>query len=105
MAVWFLAWRRGASRALRGPLTAACLLVALQGSIGLIQYYTNLPAGVVWVHASLPAALWGVLVWSWMAAGAPAPAGLGVVGHLEHEQVLEGVDVAGAELGHAPVRQ
>jgi heme a synthase len=104
VAVWFLAWRRGGSRALRWPLTAACVLVALQGIVGLIQYYTNLPAGVVWVHASLPAALWGVLVWSWMAAGVPAPAGLGA-GQLEPEQVLEGVDVARAELGHAPVRQ
>ena len=42
--------------------------------IGLIQYHTNLPAGVVFVHASLPAALWGVLIWSWLAAGRVQPA-------------------------------
>lgn len=75
VAVWFLARRRGADASLRRSLTAACLLVALQGIVGLIQYHTNLPAGVVWVHASLPAALWGVLIWSWLAAGHPARAG------------------------------
>jgi cytochrome c oxidase assembly protein subunit 15 len=69
IAVWLLAWRRGAPGRLRRPLTAVCLLLGAQGSIGLWQYYTNLPAGVVWLHASIPAALWGVLVWSWLAAG------------------------------------
>jgi heme a synthase len=74
VAAWFVARRRRAGRELRRSLTAAALLVALQGVIGLIQYHTNLPAGVVWVHASLPAALWAVLVWSWLAAGRLAPA-------------------------------
>jgi heme A synthase len=74
VAVWFLARRRHAGPQLKGSLTAACLLVALQGAVGLIQYHTNLPAGVVWIHASIPAALWGVLIWSWMAAGRIQPA-------------------------------
>jgi cytochrome c oxidase assembly protein subunit 15 len=74
VALWFLARHRGAPAALRRTLTGACLLVALQGIVGLIQYHTNLPAGVVWVHASLPAALWGLLVWSWLAAGHLRPA-------------------------------
>jgi cytochrome c oxidase assembly protein subunit 15 len=72
--VWLLARRRGAAPALRRTLTAACLLLGLQGAIGLWQYHANLPAGVVWVHASLPAALWAVLVWAWLAAGRPAAA-------------------------------
>jgi cytochrome c oxidase assembly protein subunit 15 len=71
IAVWLLARRRGASRPLWRSLTAVCVLLGLQGAIGLWQYHTNLPAGVVWLHASLPAALWGVLVWSWLAAGRP----------------------------------
>ena len=81
IAVWLIARRRGASATLRRSLTAVCLLLGAQGAIGLWQYHTNLPAGVVWVHASLPAALWGMLVWSWLAAGrptrepVPAPAG------------------------------
>jgi hypothetical protein len=40
----------------------------------LIQYHNALPAEVVWVHASLPAVLWTVLVWSWVAAGSLAVA-------------------------------
>jgi cytochrome c oxidase assembly protein subunit 15 len=75
--VWLLARRRSAAAPLQRSLTAICLLLGAQGAIGLWQYYTNLPAGVVWLHASLPAALWGLLVWSWLAAGRPvaAPAG------------------------------
>jgi hypothetical protein len=53
-------------------LTAVCLLLAAQGIVGLIQYHNALPAAVVWVHASLPAVMWVVLVWSWMAAGSLA---------------------------------
>jgi cytochrome c oxidase assembly protein subunit 15 len=71
IAVWLIARRRRANGPLQRSLTAVCLLIGLQGAIGLWQYHTNLPAGVVWVHASLPAALWGVLVWSWLAAGRP----------------------------------
>jgi cytochrome c oxidase assembly protein subunit 15 len=69
IATWVLARRRGAGAQLRRSLTAVCLLLGVQGVIGLIQYHTNLPAGIVWIHASLPAALWAVLVWSWLAAG------------------------------------
>jgi cytochrome c oxidase assembly protein subunit 15 len=76
IAVWALALRRRAHAALQRSLTATCVLIGLQGAIGLWQYHTNLPAGVVWVHASLPAALWGVLVWCWLAAGRAAPAGV-----------------------------
>jgi len=62
-------------------LTAVCVLMAVQGVVGLVQYHNALPAEVVWVHASLPAVLWTTLVWSWVAAGSliaaatgPAPA-------------------------------
>jgi hypothetical protein len=50
------------------------VLLAIQGIVGLIQYHNALPAEVVWVHASLPAVLWTVLVWSWVAAGSLAVA-------------------------------
>jgi cytochrome c oxidase assembly protein subunit 15 len=73
IAVWLLARRRRANASLQRSLTAVCLLLGLQGAIGLWQYHSGLPAGVVWVHASLPAAMWGVLVWSWLAAGRPDP--------------------------------
>ena len=51
------------------PLTVVCVLMAVQGILGLVQYHNALPAEVVWVHASLPAVLWAALVWSWAAAG------------------------------------
>ncbi len=69
--LWLLARLRRAGAQLQRSLTAVCLLLAAQGAIGLWQYHTGLPAGVVWLHASLPAALWGTLVWSWLAAGRP----------------------------------
>jgi cytochrome c oxidase assembly protein subunit 15 len=71
IALWGFARVRGASARLLRPLTAVCLLLGAQGVVGLIQYYNALPAEVVWVHASLPAMLWVLLVWSWHAAGPP----------------------------------
>jgi cytochrome c oxidase assembly protein subunit 15 len=70
--LWLLARARRASPELRRALTGVCLLMGLQGVIGLWQYHTHLPAEIVWVHASLPAVLWTLLVWSWLAAGRPA---------------------------------
>jgi cytochrome c oxidase assembly protein subunit 15 len=78
VALWSFARARGVRGTLMALLTAVCLLIAAQGIVGLIQYHNALPAGVVWVHASLPAVLWVMLVWSWLAAApardvAPAP--------------------------------
>jgi len=81
VALWgFALYRRAGAQVMRA-LTAVCLLMAVQGIVGLVQYHNALPAEVVWVHASLPAVLWTVLVWSWVAAGSlaavaagPAPA-------------------------------
>jgi heme a synthase len=78
--LWGVARHRKAGPTLMRALTAVCLLLAVQGIVGLIQYHNALPAEIVWVHASLPAVLWTVLVWSWAAAGSlavsaePAPA-------------------------------
>ena len=69
IALWAFARARGVRGTLMLTLTAVCLLIGAQGVVGLIQYYNALPAGVVWVHASLPAVLWVTLVWSWAAAG------------------------------------
>jgi heme a synthase len=72
--LWGVAIQRKAGAALIRALTAVCLLIAIQGIVGLIQYHNALPAEVVWVHASLPAVLWTTLVWSWVAAGSPVVA-------------------------------
>jgi heme a synthase len=78
--VWALARLRGAGPVLTRALAGVCVLMAVQGIVGLVQYHNALPAEVVWVHASLPAVLWTLLVWSWAAAGslaavATSPAG------------------------------
>jgi heme a synthase len=67
--LWAVARYRRVGGALMRSLTAVCLLMATQGIVGLVQYHNALPAEVVWVHASLPAIMWVVLVWSWTAAG------------------------------------
>ena len=70
--LWAFALHRRAGAVLMRALTAVCLLLAAQGIVGLFQYHNALPAELVWIHASLPAVLWTVLVWSWVAAGSLA---------------------------------
>ncbi|MDP1847569.1 MAG: COX15/CtaA family protein [Solirubrobacteraceae bacterium] len=67
--LWLLARRRGVSREDRQPLTVLCWLLAAQGVIGIVQYRLELPAELVWVHASLAAATWVAVVWTLVAAG------------------------------------
>src|SRR5271170_1226708 len=43
VAIWWLARRRSASAHVRRPLTILCVLLALQGFVGLDQYETHLP--------------------------------------------------------------
>src|SRR4051812_9693019 len=79
--VWFLLRRPGAdSRALR-PLTLVIGLLALQGALGGIQWWLELPAGIVWVHVSIATCNWLAMLWTVASAGrleprnatAPAP--------------------------------
>jgi cytochrome c oxidase assembly protein subunit 15 len=73
VAVWFLARRRAAPAGVRRPLTALCVLIALQGVVGLDQYKTHLPTGLVWVHVALASVAWLAALWAACAAGiAPA---------------------------------
>jgi len=74
VALWLLVWRRGVSE-LRAPLTAVCLVVAVAGAIGTLQYHVlAYPAWVVWLHVTVVTVLWGTLVWLLLAAGRPARA-------------------------------
>ena len=68
---WFLARRRGADRELRVRLTRICLLMALQGVIGIVQYRLKLPSEIVWVHVSTATLLWVGIVLAAMQAGSP----------------------------------
>jgi heme a synthase len=67
--VWLLARQRKADPALRGALTALCVLVALQGAVGLDQYETHLPTQLVWVHVALACGCWLACLWATCAAG------------------------------------
>ncbi|HEX4465778.1 MAG TPA: COX15/CtaA family protein [Solirubrobacteraceae bacterium] len=73
VALWWLARRRDAPPAVRRPLTALCVLLALQGIVGLDQYETHLPTELVWVHVGLACCAWLSVLWAACAAG-PLPA-------------------------------
>jgi heme a synthase len=70
VAIWWLARRRQASVGVQRPLTVLCLLLALQGAVGLDQYFTHLPTELVWVHVGLACGAWLAALWAACAAGA-----------------------------------
>jgi cytochrome c oxidase assembly protein subunit 15 len=73
--LWFFARRRGAGADLRRPLTFVCVLVAIAGLIGNLQYHQlDYPAALIWSHVTVATLLWNSLVWAFLAAGRPAPA-------------------------------
>jgi cytochrome c oxidase assembly protein subunit 15 len=70
LAVWWLARsRRAADPILRRALTVLCVLIALQGIVGLDQYETHLPSELVWVHVGLASLTWIATLWAACAAG------------------------------------
>jgi cytochrome c oxidase assembly protein subunit 15 len=74
LAVWWLARSRRAPRpAVQRPLTVLCVLIALQGIVGLDQYKTHLPTELVWVHVGLACLAWLATLWAAHAAGPLAP--------------------------------
>jgi heme a synthase len=75
LAVWWLARVRTAPTLVRRSLTALCLLLALQGAVGLDQYATHLPTELVWVHVGLACGAWLAALWAACAAGTLAPRG------------------------------
>ena len=73
VAVWFLARRLAAPQRIRRPLTVLCVLLALQGVVGLDQYETHLPTELVWVHVGLASLTWLSVLWAACAVGRLAP--------------------------------
>src|SRR5919108_2498126 len=71
VATWWLARRRGADVHLRLRLTRICLLMALQGVIGIVQYRLKLPAEIVWVHVATATLVWVGIVLAAMQVGSP----------------------------------
>src|SRR6202035_4653799 len=75
LAVWWLARVRAAPPVVRRSLTALCVLLALQGAVGLDQYATHLPTELVWVHVGLACAAWLAALLAACGAGTLAPRG------------------------------
>jgi cytochrome c oxidase assembly protein subunit 15 len=78
LAIWWLARRREAEPVVQRSLTVLCVLLALQGIVGLDQYETHLPTELVWVHVGLACGAWLAAVWGACAAGALAPRGVAI---------------------------
>ncbi len=60
---WWLVRRRAADRTLLRQATALCILIALQGLVGAVQYETHLPTELVWVHVALATFTWLATLW------------------------------------------
>jgi heme a synthase len=69
---WWLA-RRNGDALVRRSTTVLCVLIALQGLVGLDQYKTHLPTELVWVHVSLAALTWVTVLWTAFAVGRVRP--------------------------------
>jgi cytochrome c oxidase assembly protein subunit 15 len=50
-----------------------CVLIALQGVVGAVQYETHLPSELVWVHVALASLSWLCVLWAIAAIGRPQP--------------------------------
>jgi heme a synthase len=78
--VWFLLHRPGGDRRALKPLTVVLALLALQGAIGGIQWWLELPGEIVWVHVAVATCNWLAMLWTVATAGrleprdAPSPA-------------------------------
>jgi len=61
----------------RTQLRAAWIVlggVLAQGAIGYAQYFSHLPAGLVWVHVTMAVSLWVCVLWLFFTVSAGYPA-------------------------------
>jgi heme a synthase len=77
LVTWWLARRRRADAGLRKRLARICVLLGVQGALGIVQYRLELPAEIVWVHVALATLLWVGLVLAAVQVGSPAAAAVG----------------------------
>jgi cytochrome c oxidase assembly protein subunit 15 len=73
--VWFLLRRPGGDRRALKPLTVVIGLLALQGVIGGVQWWLELPGEIVWVHVAVATANWLAMLWTVATAGRLEPRG------------------------------
>jgi cytochrome c oxidase assembly protein subunit 15 len=74
IAVWWYARRRGADTALVHRLARVCLLMAVQGVLGIVQFQLEVPAEMVWVHVALATLLWVGIALAAVQSGSPVTA-------------------------------
>jgi cytochrome c oxidase assembly protein subunit 15 len=72
IALFAYARHAGAGRGLLRAIGAAGVLMAFQGALGLVQYHSDLPAELVWLHTSAAALLWIAFLVVALEAGRPA---------------------------------
>lgn len=65
--------RRGAPERLRRRLLLLIPVYALQGAVGLYQYYNGLPAEAVWIHIVLATFVWVMVLFAVYEAGQLEP--------------------------------
>jgi heme a synthase len=73
--VWFLLRRPGGDRRALKPLTVVLCLLALQGAIGGVQWWLELPGEIVWVHVAVATGNWLAMLWTVASAGRLEPRG------------------------------
>jgi cytochrome c oxidase assembly protein subunit 15 len=71
--VWLLLRRPGGDRRAARPLTWVLGLLALQGLVGGVQWYSKLPGEIVWLHVALATATWLAMLWTVATAGRLEP--------------------------------
>lgn len=73
--VWLLLRRPGGDRRALKPLAVVLGLLALQGVIGGVQWWLELPGEIVWVHVAVATGNWLAMLWTVAAAGRLEPRG------------------------------
>ncbi|MCU1500963.1 MAG: uncharacterized protein JWM12_317 [Ilumatobacteraceae bacterium] len=61
--IWHLRKLPHDRKVLDAPIYAWCIAAGVQGSIGYLQYWSGVPAGLVAVHVAGATTLWSVTVW------------------------------------------
>lgn len=90
IAVWFVLRRPGGDRRALKPLTVVLALLALQGVVGGLQWYLELPTEIVWVHIAIATGNWLAMLWTVAAAGRLEPRGEAAPTAPEQDQRTEG---------------
>jgi heme a synthase len=72
--LWWLVGKRGGDPVLRRWAGILCVLLGAQGIVGMVQYETKLPAGLVWVHVWLACGIWIIATWCCFTVGRLEPA-------------------------------